>query len=258
MPTAVLQCFLLCVENVGLEIQLSPSPDNSLPDQQKVLMDDTTDHFLGAPSGCALTKERSSPSSVSSVLTSPPSSPKPLYKQSLTTDMSSCEDLNIEVTTPTGKHHVYNKQCSYFSLVGTADCLVLIVHGGTVLKSTIAKEYDKATVTDTITRLTKSHFQGQGKVAVRMVSCDSLTTEITQIMKDLKPPDVRPLSPGSSNSDTDPANLSSLPITLMAALSTELKSYNSVLNDVIAAANLEYTSFLQTEEGQGFTGQVTQ
>ena len=257
MPTAVLQCFVLCVENVGLETQLSQSPDNSSPEQQRVMMDDTTGHFLDAPADCTLTKDRSSPSSVSSMLTSPPSSPKPLHKQSITTDMSSCEELNVEATTPTGRHYIYDKQCSYFSLVGTVDCLVLIVHGGTVLKSTISKEYDKATVTDTITRLTKSHFQGQGKVAVRMVSCQSLTTEITEIMKELKPPDVEPLSPGA-NSDTDPARLSSLPITLMAVLSTESKSYNSVLNDVIAAANLEYTSFLQTEEGQGFTGQVTQ
>ena len=215
---------------------------------------DTTDNFLDTPPSGAAVKERSSPSSVSSLVISPPSSPRPLHKQSVATDVSSCEDLHQEATTPTGKHHLYNKQSSYFSLIGTVDCLFLVVHGGTVLKSAISKEYDKATITDTVTRLTKSHFHGQGRVAVRMVACQSLTTEVSQLMKDLKPQD---LQCTSSPSSIDPdANLSCMPITLMAVLSTESKFYAKVLNDVITAANLEYTSFLQTEEGQGFTGQV--
>ena len=240
---------------------MSPSPDNSIPEQQKVA-DDTTDHFLDAPPSSAAAKDRSSPSSVSSLVLSPPSSPRPLHKQSVTTDVSSSEDLHQEVTTPTGRHHLYNKQSSYFSLIGTVDCLFLIVHGGTVLKSTISKEYDKATITDTVNRLMKSHFHGQGRVAIRMVSCQSLTTEVFQFMKDLKPDILSASFPGDdrrSKSDSDidfDANLSCLPITMMAVLSTESKVYSKVINDVITSANYEYTSFLQSEEGQGFTGQV--
>ena len=234
---------------------MSPSPDNSTPEQHKAMGDDMTDHFLVAPSSSAPVKDRSSPSSVSSILTSPPSSPRPLNKQFVATDVSSSEDL---ATTPTGRHCLYNKQSSYFSLIGTVDCLFLIVHGGTVLKSTISKEYDKATITDTVNRLMRSHFHGQGRVAIRMVACESLTTEVFDFMRDLKP-DVLSASDRPSRSDSDldsDPSLSCLPITLMAVLSTESKFYSRVLNEVITSANLEYTSFLQSEEGQGFNGQV--
>ena len=241
---------------------MSPSPDISIPDQQKAITDDTTDHFLDAPFSSTAVKDRSSPSSVSSFLTSPPSSPRPLHKQSVATDVSSSEDLHQEVTTPTGRHHLYNKQSSYFSLIGTVDCLFLIVHGGTVLKSTISKEYDKATITDTVNRLMKSHYHGQGRVAIRMVACQSLAKDVSEFMKNLKPDVLSASFPGDdrrSKSDSDldfDANLSCLPITLMAVLSTESKFYSKVLNEVITSANLEYTSFLLSEEGQGFTGQV--
>lgn len=235
-----------------------------MPEQQKTITDDAdnADQFLDAPAVSFTTKERSSPSSVSSVITTPPSSPKPIHKQSVTMDVSSSEDLHQEVTTPTGRHHLYNKQSSYFSLFGTVDCLFLVVHGGTVLKSAISKEYDKATITDTITKLMKSHFHGHGRVAVRMVSCQSLTTDVFQFLKDLKPDALSTTSPGEdrrskSDSDIDPdAGLSYLPITLMAVLSTESKFYTKVLNEVITFANAEYTSFLQSEEGQGFSGKV--
>ena len=238
---------------------MSPSPDNSMPEQHKAIVDDMTDHFLDTPSSSAPVKGRSSPLSVSSILPSPPPSPRPLHKQSIATDVSSSEDLHQEVTTPTGRHCLYNKQSSYFSLIGTADCLFLIVHGGTVLKSTISKEYDKATITDTVNRLMKSHFQGQGKVAIRMVACQSLTTEVSDFIKDLKPDVLSARDDHRSKSDSDldfDANSSCLPITLMAVLSTESKFYTKVLNEVITSANLEYTSFLQSEEGQGFNGQV--
>lgn len=236
---------------------MSPSPDISMPEQHKAMADVTTDHFLDAPSSSAVVKDRSSPSLVSSILTSPPPSPRPLHKQSVGTDVSSSEDLHQEATTPTGRHCLYNKQSSYFSLIGTVDCLFLIVHGGTVLKSTISKEYDKATITDTVSRLMKSHFHGQGRVAIRMVACQSLATEVFDFMKELKP-DVLP-GDDQSKSDSDhdfDANSSCLPITLMAVLSTESKFYTKVLNEVITSANLEYTSFLHSEEGQGFNGQV--
>lgn len=253
------------VDDVGLETQLSSSPENSLPEQQKSLMDvtDAGDQFLEAPSVCAIKKERTSPSSVSSLVASPPTSPRPLHKQSVTTDASSTEDLHQEVTTPTGRHHLYNKQSSYFSLIGTVDCLFIVIHGGTVFKSAISKEYDKATLTDTISKLMKSHFHGHGKVAIRMVSCQSLTTEVFHFLKGLKPDVLSTHSPGSGDqsrldSDVDPDNnLCSLPITLMAVLSTESKFYIKVLNEVITAANTEFTSFLRSDEGQGFSGKVS-
>lgn len=232
-----------------------------MPEQQKTIASDATDNadqFLDAPSVSVTPREHSSPSSVSSLVLTPPSSPRPIHKQSITMDLSSCEDIHQEVATPTGRH-LYNKQSSYFSLLGTVDCLFLVVHGGTVLKSTISKEYDKATITDTINNLMKSHFNGQGRVAVRMVSCQSLTTEVFQLLKGLKPDALCSSysTEDRSESDLDPdANLSCLPITLMAVLSTESKFYTKVLNEVITSANVEFTSFLQSEEGQGFSGQV--
>ena len=243
---------------------MSSSPENTMSEPQRTAIDETdaNDQFLDAPSICTSIKERSSPSSVSSLVTTPPTSPMPIHKQSIGMDVSSSEDLHQEATTPTGRHHLYNKQSSYFSLLGTVDCLFLVVHGGTVLKSAISKEYDKATITDTINKLKKSHFHGHGRVAIRMISCQSQTTEVYQCLKDLKPDVLSTPYRGEgrqfrSDSDIDPdANLSCLPITLMAVLSTESKVYAKVLNEVIAAANVEYTSFLQSEEGQGFTGQV--
>ena len=243
---------------------MSSSPENAMAEPQRTATDETdaNDQFLDAPSICTSIKEHSSPSSVSSVVTTPPSSPMPIHKQSIGMDVSSSEDLHQEVTTPTGRHHLYNKQSSYFSLLGTVDCLFLVVHGGTVLMSTISKEYDKATLTDTINKLKKAHFHGHGRVAIRMISCQSQTTEVYQFLKNLKPDVLSTPYQGEgrqyrSDSDIDPdGNLSCLPITLMAVLSTESKFYNKVLNEVIAAANVEYTSFLQSEEGQGFSGQV--
>lgn len=266
--TVVVDCcirvFYIYSENVGLETQMSSSPENPMIEPQKTARDETdgNDQFLDAPSICTTIKERSSPSSVSSQLTTPPTSPMPIYKQSIGMDVSSSEDLHQEVTTPTGRHHLYTKQSSYLSLLGAVDCLFLVVHGGTVLKSRISKEYDKATITDTINKLMKSHFHGQGRVAIRMISCQSLTTEVFQFLKDLKPDVLSTPYRGEgrqykSDSDIDPdASLSYLPITLMAVLSTESKCYTRVLNEVIAAVNVEYTSFLQSEEGQGFSGQV--
>jgi len=254
-------CF---VDHVGLETQTSSSPENSMPDQQKATVYDATDQFLDAPSFSATMKESSSQSSVSSPpIISPPCSPQPLYTHPITLDISSSEDLHQEVVTPTRKHQLYNKQSSYFSLIGTVDCLFIVVHGGTVLKSKLSKEYDKETITNTINKLMKSHFYGRGRVAIRMVSCQSLTAEVFQSLKDLKPDIISPLLAGedhqsrSDSDDIDPeANLSCLPITLMAVLSTESKFYTKVLNEAISLANVQYTSFLQSEEGQGFNGQV--
>jgi len=184
--------------------------------------------------------------------------------QSASLFVSSSEDVHADVTaTPTSvKRTLFNKQSSFFTLVGEVDCLFLIIHGGTVLKSKLSKEYDRETVTETITKLMKSHFHGQGNIAIRMVACESLSSEVCHLLKTLKPDHAGFCTndDGQSRSDSDDidpdANLTALPIALMAVLSTESTLYAKVLREVINHANTQYNEFIQSEEGQGFNGQV--
>ena len=197
-------------------------------------------------------------------IASPPTSPCPIQLQQASLYVSSCEDVHSEppATPNTLKHTLFNKQSSYFTLVGEVDCLFLIIHGGTVLKSKLSKEYDRETVTETITKLMKSHFHGQGNIAIRMVACESLTAEVCHLLKTLKPDHTEcfcneDVQSRSDSDDIDPdGNLAALPIALMAVLSTESTLYAKVLREVICQANAQYNEFIRSDEGQGFSGQV--
>uniref|UniRef100_A0A672KK65 Membrane-associated phosphatidylinositol transfer protein 3 n=1 Tax=Sinocyclocheilus grahami TaxID=75366 RepID=A0A672KK65_SINGR len=175
----------------------------------------------------------------------------------------------VEQIETLGKIHFLNIQCStafFFmilcrdlsvSLVYQNKCqthvLVLVVHGGNILDlaggEAGAKTADVNTLSSVLEKVSQDHFQAAAQhVVIKLVPCPAVCAEAFCLVSNLNP---YSYDESCVSSSVDHLPLAALPLLAIAA-----PHYQDAVATVIARANQVYHSFLQSPEGQGFTGQV--
>lgn len=136
--------------------------------------------------------------------------------------------------------------------------LLLVLHAGSVLDANVemaAKKSDVTTFRGAFESVMRQHYPSLlGHVAVRLVSCPSICTESLGILSSLSPYsfDVSP-----SCIDVPQVTHDSIPIGAIPILASSTSDYQEAVSRTINAANAAYQEFLKSEEGLGFTGQVS-
>ncbi|KAJ0021961.1 hypothetical protein NQD34_009451 [Periophthalmus magnuspinnatus] len=148
--------------------------------------------------------------------------------------------------------------------------LLLVVHGGNILDTAggdpNTKAGDVATLSSVLEKVTRAHFQAAAEhVMIKLVPCPAVCAEafslVSKRMMDGERQDSSRRVQGSSKPDSyDESCVSSsvdhLPLAALPLLAIVSPRYQDAVATVIARANQVYRSFLQSEDGQGFTGQV--
>ncbi|KAJ3661841.1 hypothetical protein Zmor_006222 [Zophobas morio] len=136
--------------------------------------------------------------------------------------------------------------------------LLLVLHAGSVLDANIdvaAKKSDVTTLRGAFESVIRQHYPSLlGHIAIRLVSCPSICTESLAILSSLSPYsfDVSP-----SCIDVPQITHDSIPIGAIPILATSTSDYQEIVSRTITAVNATYQEFLKSEDGQGFTGQVS-
>uniref|UniRef100_A0A8C2JH42 Membrane-associated phosphatidylinositol transfer protein 3 n=1 Tax=Cyprinus carpio TaxID=7962 RepID=A0A8C2JH42_CYPCA len=131
--------------------------------------------------------------------------------------------------------------------------LVLVVHGGNILDlaggEPGAKNADVNTLSSVLEKVSQAHFQAAAQhVVIKLVPCPAVCAEAFCLVSNLNP---YSYDESCVSSSVDHLPLAALPLLAIAA-----PHYQDAVATVIARANQVYNSFLQSPEGQGFTGQV--
>ncbi|XP_073673984.1 membrane-associated phosphatidylinositol transfer protein 3 [Garra rufa] len=131
--------------------------------------------------------------------------------------------------------------------------LVLVVHGGNILDlaggEPGAKNADVNTLSSVLEKVSQAHFQAAAQhVVIKLVTCPAVCAEAFCLVSNLNP---YSYDESCVSSSVDHLPLAALPLLAIAA-----PHYQDAVATVIARANQVYHSFLQSPEGQGFTGQV--
>uniref|UniRef100_A0AAY4DSE2 Membrane-associated phosphatidylinositol transfer protein 3 n=1 Tax=Denticeps clupeoides TaxID=299321 RepID=A0AAY4DSE2_9TELE len=131
--------------------------------------------------------------------------------------------------------------------------LILLVHGGNILDMAGgdpgAKAGDADTLASVLEKVSRAHFQAAAEhVLIKLVPCPAVCAKAFSLVSNLNP---YSYDESCVSSSVDHLPLAALPLLAIAA-----PHYQDAVATVIARANQSYHSFLQSEDGQGFTGQV--
>ncbi|XP_030633987.1 membrane-associated phosphatidylinositol transfer protein 3 [Chanos chanos] len=131
--------------------------------------------------------------------------------------------------------------------------LILVVHGGNILDPAGGepgtKETDVGTLASVLEKVSRAHFQAAAEhVLIKLVPCPAVCAEAFSLVSNLNP---YSYDESCVSSSVDHLPLAALPLLAIAA-----PHYQDAVATVIARANQVYHSFLQSPDGQGFTGQV--
>uniref|UniRef100_A0A674NLF5 Membrane-associated phosphatidylinositol transfer protein 3 n=1 Tax=Takifugu rubripes TaxID=31033 RepID=A0A674NLF5_TAKRU len=131
--------------------------------------------------------------------------------------------------------------------------LLLVVHGGHILDTAggdpSTKSGDVATLTSVLEKVTRAHFKAASEhVMIKLVPCPAVCAEAFSLVSNL--------NPYSYDESCVSSSVDHLPLAALPLLAIVSPRYQDTVATVIARANQVYHSFLQSEEGQGFTGQV--
>ncbi|KAM4596004.1 membrane-associated phosphatidylinositol transfer protein 3-like [Polymixia lowei] len=131
--------------------------------------------------------------------------------------------------------------------------LLLVVHGGNILDTAggdpSAKAGDAATLASVLQKVTRAHFQAVSEhVMIKLVPCPAVCAEAFSLVSNL--------NPYSYDESCVSSSVDHLPLAALPLLAIVSPRYQDAVATVIARANQVYHSFLQSEDGQGFTGQV--
>ncbi|XP_060520907.1 protein retinal degeneration B [Cylas formicarius] len=136
--------------------------------------------------------------------------------------------------------------------------LILVLHAGSVLDADVdlaAKKSDVTTFRGAFESVMRQHYPCLiGHIAVRLVLCPSVCTESLGILSSLSPYsfDVSP-----SSVEFPQVTHDSIPIGAIPILATSNSDYDEAVSKTINAANATYQEFIKSDEGQGFSGQVS-
>ncbi|XP_061734262.1 membrane-associated phosphatidylinositol transfer protein 3 isoform X1 [Nerophis ophidion] len=131
--------------------------------------------------------------------------------------------------------------------------LLLVVHGGNILDTVggdpSAKAGDVATLASVLEKVTRAHFQAAAQhVLIRLVACPAVCAEAFSLVSNL--------NPYSYDESCVSSSVDHLPLAALPLLAIVSPRYQDAVATVIARANQVYRSFLHSEDGQGFSGQV--
>ncbi|KAJ8385058.1 hypothetical protein AAFF_G00195880 [Aldrovandia affinis] len=131
--------------------------------------------------------------------------------------------------------------------------LILVVHGGNILETVGGdpgtKAGDTATLASILEKVARAHFQAAAEhMLVKLVPCPAVCAEAFSLLSHLNP---YSYDESCVSSSVDHLPLAALPLLAIAA-----PHYQDAVATVITRANQVYHSFLQSQDGQGFAGQV--
>ncbi|XP_063762290.1 membrane-associated phosphatidylinositol transfer protein 3 [Eleginops maclovinus] len=131
--------------------------------------------------------------------------------------------------------------------------LLLVVHGGNILDTAggdpSTKSGDVDTLTSVLEKVTRAHFQAAAEhVKIKLVPCPAVCAEAFSLVSNL--------NPYSYDESCVSSSVDHLPLAALPLLAIVSPRYQDAVATVIARANQVYRRFLQSEDGQGFTGQV--
>ncbi|CAG6001164.1 unnamed protein product, partial [Menidia menidia] len=131
--------------------------------------------------------------------------------------------------------------------------LLLVVHGGNILDTAggdpCTKAGDVATLGSVLEKVTRAHFQAAAEhVMIKLVPCPAVCAEAFSLVSNL--------NPYSYDESCVSSSVDHLPLAALPLLAIVSPRYQDAVATVIERANQVYRSFLQSEDGQGFTGQV--
>ncbi|XP_076654425.1 retinal degeneration B isoform X7 [Halictus rubicundus] len=159
---------------------------------------------------------------------------------------------SIDVSCPTTPQHSPTHQPCKTTV------LLIVMHAGSVLDANVdltAKKSDITTFKGAFESVMRQHYPSMvGHVAIRFVSCPSICTEGLGILSSLSPYsfDISP-----SCVDAPPVTNDTIPIGAIPLLASSTPEYQDAVSRVITGANQVYHEFLKSDEGRGFTGQVS-
>ncbi|KAF7700060.1 membrane-associated phosphatidylinositol transfer protein 3-like isoform X1 [Silurus meridionalis] len=131
--------------------------------------------------------------------------------------------------------------------------LILVVHGGNILDPASgdlgAKVSDVASLSSVVEKVTQAHFEAAiHHILIKLVSCPAVCAEAFSL--------VSTLNPYSYDKSCVSSSVNHLPLAVLPLLAVTSPQYQDCVTSVISQANEVYHSFLQSPDGQGFTGQV--
>ncbi|XP_061575593.1 membrane-associated phosphatidylinositol transfer protein 3 isoform X2 [Cololabis saira] len=131
--------------------------------------------------------------------------------------------------------------------------LLLVVHGGNILDTAggdpSTKAGDVATLASVLEKVTRAHFQAAAEhVMIKLVQCPAVCAEAFSLVSNL--------NPYSYDESCVSSSVDHLPLAALPLLAIASPRYQDAVATVIDRANQVYRSFLQSEDGQSFTGQV--
>ncbi|XP_041851111.1 membrane-associated phosphatidylinositol transfer protein 3 isoform X2 [Melanotaenia boesemani] len=131
--------------------------------------------------------------------------------------------------------------------------LLLVVHGGNILDTAggdpSTKAGDVATLASVLEKVTRAHFQAAAQhVMIKLVACPAVCAEAFSLVSNL--------NPYSYDESCVSSSVDHLPLAALPLLAIVSPRYQDAVATVIDRANQVYRSFLLSEDGQGFAGQV--
>ncbi|KAA0702049.1 Membrane-associated phosphatidylinositol transfer protein 3 [Triplophysa tibetana] len=131
--------------------------------------------------------------------------------------------------------------------------LVLVVHGGNILDPAggdpSAKAADVNTLSSVLDKVSEAHYQAAAQhVVIKLVPCPAVCAEAFSLVSNL--------NPYSYDESCVSSSVDHLPLAALPLLAIASPHYQDAVATVIARTNQVYHSFLQSPEGQGFTGRV--
>lgn len=133
--------------------------------------------------------------------------------------------------------------------------LLLVFHAGSCLDSNsdlTAKKSDITTFRGAMESVARQHYPSLvGHFVIKLVPCPPVCTDALGILSSLSP-----YSFDTSPSQIDLPNLTDIPIGAISLLTVCTQDFVDATNRTIAQANQVYAEFLNSEDGEGFNGQV--
>ncbi|MCI4385877.1 hypothetical protein PGIGA_G00055730 [Pangasianodon gigas] len=131
--------------------------------------------------------------------------------------------------------------------------LILVVHGGNILDLASgdlgAKAADVATLSSVLEKVAQAHFEAAAHhILIKLVPCPAVCAEALSLVSNL--------NPYSYDKSCVSSSVDHLPLAALPLLAIASPHYQDSVASVISRANEVYHSFLQSPDGQGFTGQV--
>uniref|UniRef100_A0A8C7QF61 DDHD domain-containing protein n=1 Tax=Oncorhynchus mykiss TaxID=8022 RepID=A0A8C7QF61_ONCMY len=131
--------------------------------------------------------------------------------------------------------------------------LLLVMHGGNILDTAGGdpgtKAGDATTLSSVLEKVARAHFQAAAEhVMIKLVACPAVCAEAFSLVSNLNP---YSYDESCVSSSVDHLPLAALPLLAIAA-----PHYQDAVATLITRANQAYHSFLVSQDGQGFTGQV--